>query len=257
MNSLGVTFLPGGDQQTGGIVLPNRAQEAIQFLSMRIPKAASAQAFAPQELLPGSQPLRGETDHRLAGAVVRSILAGMGHTLPGTDTTPAPGMPAPPPLASSALGSTSLPTPDAAPMPSPSEAAAQSLAPAAGTPTAPASQPAPPPSASEASPPGVSAATPPPLPPPVAQSTPPPMPASPVMQPRTPFVPPPPEWPWTPSAPTVPAPVFHPGVYAADPAPWPIPEPSDTPEPLTMDFQPAPMPTWTGPTYETLDRQSL
>jgi len=108
-DSLGASFLPGEDKQTPNIALP-RAQQAIQFLSFQIPKTVGASAIAPANLLNPST-VGGGANADLAGAVVRSVLAAMGHTLPEATPPPSPGIQTPPP---------EMPTPSApSPVPSP------------------------------------------------------------------------------------------------------------------------------------------
>ncbi len=78
-DSFGASFVPGTDQQTPGVKLPT-GQQPIQMLNLRLPKVVGAQAIAPQNLLDSRGPGGGNAD--LASAVVRSVLAAMGHQLP-------------------------------------------------------------------------------------------------------------------------------------------------------------------------------
>lgn len=84
-NPLGASFLPGADQGLNQGTVPGglspQAQQAIQFLSLRLPRVVGAQAVSPQALL---QPQVGQanTNHDLASAVVRSVLAALGHPVP-------------------------------------------------------------------------------------------------------------------------------------------------------------------------------
>jgi len=111
--SFGASFLPGADQQTPGITVPT-AQQAIQFLSLHLPKVVGAQAPAPSALLnaPG-----GAASPDLASAVVRSVLRALGHDVPDTGGAPMPGgdlggTPSPTPsLGPAPMGETGIPTP--------------------------------------------------------------------------------------------------------------------------------------------------